>query len=235
MTAEALEDELDIPNERGLSRPKLTTRPDGSLIEAGLRGADDSAFPMVLGDTIEALDHAEVPYVLIGGIASIGFGRPRWTHDIDVFVKPEDAERAMLSLGAHGFETERTDERWLFKGFKREVLVDIIFRSTGGFHLDQEMLDRAVRREFQGHLVRLIPPEDLLIMKAVVHDEAGPRHWHDALGIIAGCPSLDWDYLLRRAERAPRRVLSLLIYAHSLDMLVPNQVIRRLFEKIYAS
>jgi hypothetical protein len=35
--------------------------------------------------------------------------------------------------------------------------------------------------------------------------------------------------------RAPRRVLSLLIYAHSLDLHVPGQTVRRLFEKVYGS
>ena len=44
---------------------------------------------------------------------------------------------------------------------------------------------------------------------------------------------LDWDYLERRARRAPRRVLSLLIYAQSIDLFVPNRVIRSLFEAAY--
>jgi predicted nucleotidyltransferase len=203
------------------------------LIES-LRGADHEAFGDVLRKTVNALDEAEVPYALIGGIASSGFGRPRWTHDIDVFVKPEDASRALDALGTAGFKTERTDCRWIFKAFDQDVMVDIIFRSTGGFHLDREMFERAVHSEFQGHPVRLVPPEDLLIMKAVVHDEPSPRHWHDALGVLAGS-ELDWDYLERRALRAPHRVLSLLIYAHSLDLYVPATTVRRLFEKVYCS
>ncbi len=201
------------------------------LIE-NVRGADDDAFGDVLRRTVDALDAADVPYAVIGGIASSGFGRPRWTHDIDVFVKPEDASRALDALDAAGFATERTDSRWIFKAFSREVMVDIIFRSTGGFYFDREMLERAVHSEFQGHPVRLVPPEDLLIMKAVVHDEPSPRHWHDALGVLAGA-DIDWDYLERRALRAPRRVLSLLVYAHSLDLYVPMGTIRRLFEKVY--
>src|SRR5688572_23532695 len=108
------------------------------LIE-NLRGADDEAFGDVLRKTVDALDASDVPYALIGGIASSGFGRPRWTHDIDVFVRPEDAGRALDALGEAGFRTERTDSRWIFKAFLREVMVDIIFRSTGGFHFDREM------------------------------------------------------------------------------------------------
>ena len=108
----------------------------------------------------------------------------------------------------------------------------MIFRSTGGFYLDDEMLERAVPCVFQGHSVRCIPPEDLVILKAVVHDEVGPRHWHDAIGVLR-TTKLDWDYLLRRAMRAPRRVLSLLVYAQSIDLYVPNGAIRALFRTVY--
>ncbi len=207
-------------------------RIDGGAVEPGLRGADEQIFTDVLAETIGAMETSKVPYALIGGIAASGFGRPRWTHDIDVFVKPEDAGRALDALDVRGFRTERTDPRWLYKGYKEDVMVDIIFRSTGGFYLDQEMLDRAVSYRFKGHDVRLVPPEDLVIMKAVVHDEAGPRHWHDALSIIA-CGNVDWHYFARRALKAPRRVLSLLIYAQSVDTYVPNEVIRQLHSQLY--
>jgi hypothetical protein len=203
-------------------------------IEGHLRCTKNGAFQNALGEVVAALEGAGIEYVLMGGIASTGLGRPRWTHDIDVFVRPTGADPALEALAAAGFDTERTDPTWLFKGFKYGVLVDVIFRSTGGFYLDDEMSARSVVREFMGHRVRLIAPEDLLVIKAAVHDEQGPRHWHDALGVI-GVNGLDWDYLLRRARQAPRRVLSLLVYAHSLDMAVPNHVVRELYREIYES
>ncbi len=199
-----------------------------------LRGNDHDAFVEVLAEAVGALEESAIPYAVIGGIASSGFGRPRWTHDIDLFVRPADAARALDCLSKAGFTTERTDITWLFKGFKRQVMVDVIFKSKGDFYFDEEMMQRAVSGQFQGRRVRFIPPEDLLVLKAVVHDEAGAHHWHDALGVIAGT-SLDWAYLLRRAQRAPRRILALLAYAHSIDLPVPNKVIRRLFEQVYDS
>lgn len=202
------------------------------LVGDDLRGANHRAFGGVLAEAMDALAAAQIPYAVIGGIASSGLGRPRWTHDIDVLIKPEDAETALDALAERGFETERPDETWLFKAYKHRVMVDLIFRSRGDIYLDEEILDRAVEGVFQGRRVRFIPPEDLLIMKAVVHDEAGPRHWHDALGLIAS-RDLDWAYLQRRARRAPRRVLSLLVYAHSLDLMVPNTIIRRLYHDLY--
>lgn len=203
-------------------------------IEEHLRCTQNGVFEQVLGEVVAALAQRNVEYSLMGGIASTGLGRPRWTHDIDVFVRPTGADEALEALQDAGFDTERTDPSWLFKAFKQNVLVDVIFRSTGGFYLDDEMTARSVERDFRGHRVRMIAPEDLLVIKAAVHDEQGPRHWHDALGVI-GLNELDWDYLLRRARQAPRRVLSLLVYAHSLDMNVPNHVVRELYQEIYES
>jgi hypothetical protein len=199
---------------------------------AALRPPDERTFSLVLGEAATALERGDVPYAAIGGVASSGLGRQRATRDIDFLVKPEDARRALAALESAGFRTEETDPRWLFKGWKYEVLVDIIFSSRGGVHMDHEMLSRAIVRPHLGQRVRLISPEDLLIMKALAHDEEGPRHWHDALGLIANC-DLDWEYLQRRARRAPHRILSLLLYARSLDLYVPNRVIRSLFESVY--
>jgi hypothetical protein len=68
-------------------------------------------------------------------------------------------------------------------------------------------------------------------MKAVAHDEATPRHWHDALGLL-GSFDLDWDYLLLRSGRAHCRVLSLLLYAKSLDYFIPGRVIQALCRRV---
>jgi hypothetical protein len=195
---------------------------------------DEERFLRVLGDASAALEADGVDYVLMGGVGSAAVGRPRWTHDIDFFVRPEDAPRVLRVLRDAGFTTEETYADWLFKAFKEEVLVDIIFKSAGGIYLDDEMLDRSSYGDFKGQKVRLIPSEDLLVIKAVVNDEHIPRHWYDALGLISFCP-LDWDYLVRRAKQfGARRVLSLLLYAQSNDLVVPAGPIRELFHAIYA-
>ncbi len=195
-------------------------------------GADHDAFAPTLRQTVEALHGERVPFALIGGIAVSSFGRPRWTHDIDVFIRPQDADQALTILKEHGFDTDRTDPTWLFKAFKSGVMVDLIFFCTGGFYLEGEMLERAVWREMFGIRMPLLAPEDLLLLKAAVHDEGGQRHWHDALGIL-GRTELDWEYLLRRARRAPRRLLSLLVYAHSVDLDVPSFAVEELYSRVY--
>lgn len=205
--------------------------PQDLVFERG-ETVDEQTFSRVFAETIKVIEDADIPYLLMGGIASASVGRPRWTHDIDIFVESQNAARVIAALAASGFATQETYPDWLYKGLKDGVLVDVIFRSAGGIVLDEEMLKRATQREWAGTLVNVLSPEDLLVIKAVVHDEPVPRHWYDALGIIAG-GDLEWDYLLKRARQGARRVLSLLVYAQSNDLIVPNWVIEELFEAVY--
>jgi predicted nucleotidyltransferase len=195
---------------------------------------DSEVFLSVLQQAVRAIEDAGIPYAMIGGIPSVVLGRPRWTpnEDIDFFVKPEDSKKTLETLGQAGFETEERDPQWLYKATKDGVVVDIIFRSSGDFYLDDEMMRRAFVGDFKGRKLQMLAAEDLVVMKALAHKEDTPQYWHDALSIIARS-ELDWDYLLQRASGGPRRVLSLLLYAQSNDLAVPDRVIRSLFDSIY--
>jgi predicted nucleotidyltransferase len=200
-------------------------------VASELTGAQE-AVSRVLADAVGAFERADVPYVLIGGLASAVHGRPRTSRDIDVLVQHADAKRALAALAEAGFETEETNPQWIFKATKDDVQVDLIFWLKGDIYLDEEMLERAEERDFDGVRVRVIPPEDLIVVKAVIHDEQTPRHWGDALGVIADS-ELDWDYLARRARKGARRVLALLLYAQSNDLIVTDETVRTLFDSLY--
>src|SRR6478672_5129166 len=88
-------------------------------------------FDKVLFEALDAVEAKNIPYALIGGIAISGMGRPRSTHDIDLFVRPEDAEATLEALTQAGFEPERPELKWLLKAWKEDHMVDIIFRSQG--------------------------------------------------------------------------------------------------------
>jgi predicted nucleotidyltransferase len=193
--------------------------------------ADLDTVASVLGEAVRALETAKIEYVLIGGLASAIHGRPRCSSDIDLFVTPACAPGALAALERAGFATERSNPHWLYKGFKDDVLVDLLFKASGDTYLDDEMLRRAPLGSWRDVPVRVIPAEDLIVMKAIAQDEETPRHWGDALGVLA-VADLDWDYLLLRARRAPRRLLSLLLYATSLDLHVPRRVLRRLGHRV---
>lgn len=197
------------------------------------RTPDEDVLLHTLEQTARALEAGSVDHLFFGGIGSFALARPRVTHDIDVFVRPDGVETALELLADTGFDVEVHDPSWLAKARKDGVLVDIIFRSSGDIYLDDEMLRRSEVLEYKGVMARVIAPEDLLVIKALATSEATFHHWYDALGIISRC-EIDWDYVLQRASEAgPRRVLSLLLYAESSDLAVPTTVISTLHDVLH--
>jgi predicted nucleotidyltransferase len=185
----------------------------------------------VLDELVAVLDGAGVEYLFMGGIASSCVGRERWTHDIDLLARPAEARRALRVLAEAGFDAEETFPDWLYKARKGGQLVDVIFRSSGDITVDDEMARRAPASTFMGRQLRTVPAEDLVVIKAIVAAEHSPRHWYDALAIVAAA-ELDWEYLMRRARHGIRRVLALLLYAQSNDLPVPSWVVRELFGRL---
>jgi predicted nucleotidyltransferase len=195
-----------------------------------MRPVDDGELLGVLDEALGALRSAQIPFLLIGGIGSAVYGRDRGTEDIDLFVRPESAKRVLEVLAERGFETRVEYEHWLYKAVKHGVLVDVIFRSSRDILLDEQMLDRARPMRFHGRDVPVAPPEDLVVMKAIAASEDTPRYWYDAVAII-GQADLDWGYLVARArQHGARRVLSLLLFADSVDLVVPREPVETLYE-----
>ena len=211
--------------------PELIPQPlPGSTTHGGLE-ASPTELRAAVEDCVGVLRDDGIPFLFVGGIAAGLLGRGRYTGDIDLFVRPEDSRRTLQSLERAGFETSELNPHWIFKGIRGSVLVDVLFTLKGDIRLDDEMLERAPVRTFLGVDIPLLPPEDLIIVKAIVFDEETPRHWYDALGMIAGGP-LDWDYLVRRARKSPGRLLSLLTFARSNDLLVPRSAVERLYRMV---
>jgi predicted nucleotidyltransferase len=206
----------------------------GAASHKGFDDTDVDTLQTIFSEAIGVLEDCDVPYVVIGGLASAAIGRARASADIDLLVMPQDARRGLMALADRGFATDEINPHWLFKAVKHRVLVDLLFKMKGDIYLDAEMLERATMREVLGAQARVIPPEDLVVVKAIAHDEESTRHWFDALGVVAA-GEIDWDYLLRRAAKGPRRVASLLLYATSVDLVVPPRVIRELCDRVSAS
>jgi predicted nucleotidyltransferase len=186
----------------------------------------------ILDETVEVLRAAEVPFLLMGGLATSVLGRGRRVTDIDLFVRDPDVRPALAALAGAGFESFVVSPNWLAKAIKDDVLVDVISRSTHDISLTDEVLEHAVDIEIEGRPLRSVSPEDLIVMKAVATDEDTVRYWHDALSLL-GRPDLDWGYLLHRARKhGARRVLSLLFFAQSIDLLVPEEVVAELLEAV---
>jgi hypothetical protein len=62
-------------------------------------------------DLLELLNEHKVEYLIVGGYALAFHGAPRFTGDIDVFVRPapKNAERILSALTAFGFQFSNLD------------------------------------------------------------------------------------------------------------------------------
>lgn len=193
----------------------------------------EEVVPRVLDDAVTAMEDADIPYVVIGGIPTSVYGERKHINDIDLFVAEQDAERALQELDAAGFSTEKKFEDWLYKAHKHDILVDIIFKSGGDIRLDDEMIENAHSHEVVGRNLLLVSPEDLVVMLAASHKE-DTTYWFDALRVLAH-RDLDWAYLVRRAVLSPLRTLSLLLFARSEGTKVPEESIERLYSFVRSS
>ena len=149
-----------------------------------------------------ALRDAGVPHALGGGLASWVRGGPKTEHDIDFFVKPEDAERAVAALADAGFRPERPVEEWLLKAYDGDLLVDLIFSPASG-DVDDEFLARADELEVAAVKMPVASLEDVMVTKLLALSEQDP----DFGGCLEIARSLreqiDWDQVRERTADAP--------------------------------
>jgi predicted nucleotidyltransferase len=191
-------------------------------------------FLSTLADTVARFEDQRVDYLLIGGLAMAAvLGLPCDTEeDIDVFVRPEDAERLLEVFAAAGYATHRRDEHWVYKVARPNVTVDLIFRAGERIVLDDDHLRRARPGAIDGIKMPVAGVEDLVVMKAIFDSPDRPGRWYQCLRLLQPADP-DWGYLAERAlQYAPARVLSLLLYATTAGLPVPSWVLRQLCDVV---
>lgn len=149
-----------------------------------------------------ALREAGVPFLLGGGLAAWARGGPKTEHDVDLFVKRDDAERALDVLAGAGMRVERPPEDWLVKAYDGDVLVDLIFRTAGG-EVTDELFERADVLEVYAVQMRVAALEDVFAAKLLAINEQNP----DYSSVLEMARSLreqiDWDEVRARTDRSP--------------------------------
>jgi hypothetical protein len=148
------------------------------------------------------LRHAEIPFMLGGGLACWARGGPQTDHDVDFFIRPQDAERALSALEEAGMRSEHPAEDWLLKAYDDDVLIDLIFFPTGG-PIDDEWFDRAEEREVLSARMCIASLEDVLTTKLLALTEQAPD-FSSVLEIGRMLrEQIDWDEVKRRTEASP--------------------------------
>jgi hypothetical protein len=149
-----------------------------------------------------ALRDAGIPYMLGGGVAAWARGGPESVHDVDLMIRPADAEKALDVLERAGLKPERPPEGWLLKAWDGDVLVDLIFQPRG-MEIDEGSLDRAELMNVKSQEMPVMALEDVISTKLLALSE----RWLDydqLLHIARACrEQIDWEEIRARTEESP--------------------------------
>jgi len=168
-------------------------------------------FLSTFGEVIEKLESAQIDYMVVGSIASIIYGEPRLTNDMDIVVtlKPEDTPKLLKIFDNSEYYVPPIEI------LSQEVIncgQFNIIHTNSGLKVDMivlkksdhatEEFSRKTKQDFLPNLeVFVATPEDIIIKKLVYYDEGrSNKHLEDIKGILANTP-IDSAYLSRWIER----------------------------------
>lgn len=151
---------------------------------------------------VATLRERGIPFMLGGSIAAWARGGPQPYKDIDLMLKPQDAEAALEALAQAGMRPERPPEEWLFKAWRDDVMIDLIFGPSG-----MDVTDNALARAQTLSVMALATPvmdiDDMLVTMLMSLDEHRVDY-EPLLGITRALrEQIDWPGLRTRTAASP--------------------------------
>lgn len=187
-----------MPNLKGRRPRRLTTEERKSLTHGDFWIPEEER--VVYKRALEALNRANVPYVVAGAYAIYEHtGIYRKTKDLDLFFEPAAVVPAARALREAGFITRLEDLHWLAKATAGEHFVDMIFGMGNGVApIDHDWVEYSRPGILAAMPVRIAPPEELIWHRLFISE----RHRHDMADILHLILCLgdtfDWERLVGR-------------------------------------
>jgi predicted nucleotidyltransferase len=158
---------------------------------------------LAMKDAVAVLQARDIPFVLGGGLAAWARGGPRAEHDVDLLIREQDAEEALVAFEEAGMRTERPPEGWLVKAWHPNgTLVDLIYSPAGG-PITEETIERAPLIEVMALRVRVSSLEDLMTTKLLALNEQEPEFGSVLELARALREQVDWEEVRDRTEASP--------------------------------
>lgn len=151
---------------------------------------------------VATLRERGIPFMLGGSIAAWARGGPQPYKDIDFMLKPQDAEAALDALAQAGLRPERPPEEWLFKAWRDDVMIDLIFRPSG-LDITDDVLGRAQTLPVMAVATPIMDIDDMLVTMLMALDEHRVDY-ESLLGIVRALrEQIDWPGLRARTAASP--------------------------------
>jgi len=153
--------------------------------------------PRSLVDTfVSRLEKLEMPYVVTGAVASIIYGEPRLTNDVDLIMmmKTEDIERFVQAFPSTEFYCPpaevlkieiRRPQRGHFNLIHHDTGTKADIYLAGEDELHRWALSKRRDMVVEGERVRVAPPEYVIVRKLEYYREGGSeKHLRDIAGMV---------------------------------------------------
>ncbi len=154
---------------------------------------------------LQTLEKNNIPYMVVGSVASMVYGEPRMTHDMDLVVDllPQHAKTLEKIFPIDDFYCppeevikSETVHRGQFNLIhqKSGIKIDLMVRKNSAHAIEE--FSRKRKMEFiDGVSAFIASPEDVIIKKLLFYKEgSSEKHIKDIRGILAET-EIDQDYL----------------------------------------
>ena len=154
----------------------------------------------LLRQVVETLGSLDLPYLITGSIATILYGEPRFTNDIDVveafpgdefYLDPERIRQAVAAKSQFNIIHPAS-------GLK----IDVMIPAMDAF--DRSRFSRAARvHPADDYEATFASPEDVIVKKMQFYSEGGSdKHLRDIAGVLRiSSAEIDRDYVTEWADR----------------------------------
>jgi hypothetical protein len=113
-----------------------------------------------------------------------------------------DADRALQALVDAGMQAEQPPEEWLYKAYDGDVLVDLVFRPSGG-PITDEHFSRATPLEVHALTMLVASIDDVLVTKLLALNEQEPD-FRPVLEVARALrEQIDWEFVEERSRSSP--------------------------------
>jgi hypothetical protein len=140
-----------------------------------------------------------------GSLASWAHGGPDTGTDIDLVIRPKDANRALGVLASVGMRPEHPPESWLFKAWHDGILVDLIF-APDGLEVTEALFAQAETRNVFGYYRPVMNVDDLFATKLLGLAEPSLDYSSVVAMARAFGGSVEWSQLRVRTCSSPYAV-----------------------------
>ncbi len=159
----------------------------------------------IFAEVIKTLEKQNIEYMVVGSVASIIYGEPRMTQDMDIVINinPQDANKIESSFPLEQYYCPplevikaELNQRGQFNllHHKSGLKIDVMIRKNSPHSIEEFKRRHKVSfiKDFEVYLAK---PEDVIIKKLVFYREGNSaKHITDIRGILSETP-VDHDYL----------------------------------------